>query len=42
MSKILNLGGAKFKGEPKMLGGAMNSNDAIVVVLKDILLFVRF
>ena len=39
LSKKLNLGGgAKFKGGPKILGGAMNPNDAMVVVLKDILL----
>ena len=31
-------GGAKFKGGPKILGGAVNPNDAMVVVLKDILL----
>ena len=37
-------GGAEFKGEPKILGGgsrAMNPNDVMVVVLKDILL-IRF
>ena len=32
LSKKLNLGGAKFKGVP------MNPNDAMVVVLNDILL----
>ena len=42
LSKKLNLGGAKFKGEPKILGGHLNPNDDMVVVLKDILLFVRF
>ena len=33
-------GGAKFKGRPKILGGggAMNLNDAMAIVLKDILL----
>ena len=32
-------GGANFNRGPKILGGrGMNSNDAIVVVLKDILL----
>ena len=31
-------GGAKFKGGPKMLGGPMNPNDVIVVVLKDVIL----
>ena len=35
----INLGGgAKFKGGPKILGGPMNPNDAVVVVLKEILL----
>ena len=39
LSKKLNLGGgAKFKGGPKILGGPMNPNDVMVVVLKDILL----
>ena len=40
LSKKLNLGRAKFKGGPKILrgGGAMNPNDDMVVVLKDILL----
>ena len=45
LSKKLNLGwggvGVKFKGRPKILGGgggAMNPNDAMVVVLKDIIL----
>ena len=40
LSKKLNLGRAKFKGGPKILGegGAMNPNDVMVVVLKDILL----
>ena len=32
------MGGVKFKGGPKILGGPMNPNDAMVVVLKDILL----
>ena len=34
-------GGAKFKGEPKILGtgGGMNPNDVMVVVLKDIVLY---
>ena len=36
--KITFRGGAKFKGGPKILGGPMNPNDAMVVVLKDILL----
>ena len=31
-------GGAKFKRGPKILGEPMNPNDAMVVVLKDILL----
>ena len=32
-------GGAEFKGGPKILGGgAMNPNNVMVVVLKDILL----
>ena len=40
LSKKLNLeGGTKFKGAPTILGGSMNPNDAMVVVLKDILLF---
>ena len=30
--------GAKFKGGPKMLGGPMNPNDVMVVVLKDVIL----
>ena len=30
--------GAKFNGGPKSLWGAMNPNDVMVVVLKDILL----
>ena len=35
LSKKLNLGGgAKFKGEPKILGGPMNPNDVMVVALK--------
>ena len=39
LSKKLNLGGgAKFKGGPKILGGAMNPNDVMVVELKYILL----
>ena len=38
LSKKLNLGGAKFKGGPKILGRPMNPNDVMVVVLKDILL----
>ena len=29
-------GRAKFKGRPKILGGPMNPNDVMVVVLKDI------
>ena len=36
--KIRFGGGAKFKWGPKILGGPMNPNDAMVVVLKDILL----
>ena len=35
-------GGAKFKGGPKILGGSMNPNNAMVVVLKDSFLLVRF
>ena len=31
-------GGAEFKVRPKLLGGPMNSNDVMVVVLKDIVL----
>ena len=31
-------GGAKFKGGPKILGGPMNPNDAMIIVLKDIFL----
>ena len=31
-------GGAKFKGGPNILGGPINLNDVMVVVLKDILL----
>ena len=38
LSKKLNLGGAKFKGGPKILGGSMKPNDVMVVVLKDIIL----
>ena len=32
------VGGAEFKGRPKTLGGPMNPNDVMVVVLKDTLL----
>ena len=40
LSNILNFGGAKVKGGPKVLGGggSMNPNEVMVVVLKDILL----
>ena len=42
LSKKLHLGKAKFMGGPKILGGveggAMNPNDLMDVVLKDILL----
>ena len=38
LSKKLNFGGAKFGGDLKFYGGPMNSSDAMVVVLKDILL----
>ena len=38
LSKKLNLTGeANFKRAPKILGGSMNPNDVMVVVLKDIL-----
>ena len=39
--KIKFGGGAKFKGEPKILGMgyAMNPNNVMVVMLKDILLY---
>ena len=36
--KIKFVGVAKFKGGPKILGRAMNANEIIVVVLKDIIL----
>ena len=36
--KIKFVGVAKFKGGPKILGRAMNPNEIIVVVLKDIIL----
>ena len=29
---------AKFKGKPKILGVSMSPNDAMVIVIKDILL----
>ena len=32
------MGGAKFKGGPEILAGPMNADDAMVVVLKDIIL----
>ena len=40
LSKRLNLEGVKFKGGPKILGGrgSMKPNDAMVVVLNNILL----
>ena len=38
LSKNLNLGEARFKGGPQILGGPMNPNDTMIVVLKDILL----
>ena len=34
--KINFLGGVKFKGGPKLLGGAMKPDDAMDVLLKDI------
>ena len=36
------VGGAKFKGGPKILGGPMNPNDAMVAALKDIVLCLSF
>ena len=41
LNKKLNFfwgGGAKFKGEPKILPGPMNPNDTMFAVLKDIIL----
>ena len=38
LSKISLGGGAKFMGGPKILGGPINPNYGMVVVLKDILL----